>query len=104
VEPTLGKFTIVVDDDIDVRDSFMINWALSFRVQPHKDIFIAPNSSAGRLDPSQAAEDVPQLDPSRVISSKVGIDATRKHRFPPNALPPAEHLQRVRANWKDYGF
>lgn len=104
VDPTLGKFTVIVDDDIDVRDTFMVNWALSFRVQPHKDIFIAPNTSAGRLDPSQAAEDVPQLDPSRVTSSKIGIDATRKHKFPPNALPPAEHLQRVRTNWKEYGF
>lgn len=104
VDPTLGKFTVIVDDDIDVRDPFMINWALSFRVQPQKDILIAPNTSAGRLDPSQAAEEVPQLDPSRVTSSKIGIDATKKHKFPPIALPPADHLQRVRTNWKEYGF
>ncbi len=104
VDPTLGKFTVIVDDDIDVRDPFMINWALSFRVQPQQDIFIAPNTAAGRLDPSQAAEEVPQLDPSRVISSKIGIDATKKHKFPPIALPPAEHLQRVRTNWKEYGI
>ena len=104
VDPTLGKFTVIVDDDIDVRDPFMINWALSFRVQPQQDIFIAPNTAAGRLDPSQAAEEVPQLDPSRVVSSKIGIDATKKHKFPPIALPPAEHLQRVRTNWKEYGI
>jgi UbiD family decarboxylase len=104
VDPTLGKFTVIVDDDIDVRDPFMINWAMSFRVQPEKDIVNAPNTPAMRLDPSQAAEEVPQLDASRVISSKIGIDATRKHKYPPAALPPAEHLQRVRAQWKEYGF
>ena len=104
VDPTLGKFTVVVDDDIDVRDAFMVNWALSFRVQPHKDILIAPNTAALRLDPSQAAEDVPPQDPSRLTSSKIGIDATKKHKFPPTSLPPAEHLQRVRAEWKEYGF
>lgn len=104
VDPTLGKFTVVVDDDIDVRDPFMVNWALSFRVQPQKDSFIAPDTVAGRLDPSQAAEDVPQQDASRRVSSKIGIDATKKHQYPPIALPPAEHLARVRAAWKDYGF
>lgn len=104
VDPTLGKFTVIVDDDIDVRDPFMIDWALSFRVQPHKDILIAPGTPAIRLDPSQAAEDVAQLDASRVTSSKIGIDATKKHKYPPIALPPAEHLAQVRANWKDYGF
>ena len=104
VDPTLGKFTVVVDDDIDVRDAFMVNWALSFRVQPHKDILIAPNTAALRLDPSQAAEEVPPLDVSRLTSSKIGIDATKKHKFPPTSLPPAEHLQRVRAEWKEYGF
>jgi UbiD family decarboxylase len=104
VDPTLGKITVIVDDDVDVRDSFMINWAMSFRVQPHKDIMIVSDTPAIRLDPSQAAEDVPQLDPSRVTSSKIGIDATRKHNYPPIALPPAEHLQQVRAKWKEYGF
>ncbi len=104
VDPTLGKFTVVVDDDIDIRDPFMLNWAMSFRVQPHKDTFIAPNVPAVRLDPSQASEEVPQLDPSRRLSAKLGIDATKKHKYPPVALPPAEHLAAVRANWKDYGF
>jgi 2,5-furandicarboxylate decarboxylase 1 len=104
VDPTLGKITVVVDDDIDVRDAFMVNWAMSFRVQPHKDTFVVDDMPAVRLDPSQAAEDVPQLDESRVTSGKIGIDATMKHKFPPIALPPAEHLQRVRARWDEYGI
>ncbi|GAJ15900.1 unnamed protein product, partial [marine sediment metagenome] len=41
----LGKFTVVVDDDIDIRDSFALEWALSFRVRPHEDIHIIRNTA-----------------------------------------------------------
>jgi len=104
VDPALGKITVVVDDDIDVRDPFQLDWALAWRVQPHKDLAIIPHTPAVRLDPSQAAEDVPQLDPSRRLSSKLGIDATKKHAYPPASLPPAEDLARTRARWAEYGF
>lgn len=102
--PQFGKFTIVVDDDIDVRDPNAVNWALSFRVQPERDVFIMSNAAAVSLDPSQAPADIPQEDRSRRTSSKIGIDATRKHVFPGIALPPKEHLDRVRGQWGSYGF
>ena len=35
-----GKFTVVVDDDIDVRNPFQVEWAMSFRAQPARDTFI----------------------------------------------------------------
>lgn len=102
--PQFGKFTVVVDDDIDVRDSDDVNWALSFRVQPENDAFIMSGTAAVSLDPSQAAVEVRQEESTRRVSSKLGIDATRKHKFPPLALPPREHLARVRQEWKKYGF
>jgi UbiD family decarboxylase len=104
VDPALGKITVVVDDDIDVRDPFQLAWALSWRMQPHEDIVIVPKTPAVRLDPSQAAEDVPQMDRSRRLSSKLAIDATRKHDYAPASLPPAEDLARARARWADYGW
>jgi 3-polyprenyl-4-hydroxybenzoate decarboxylase len=104
VDPALGKITVVVDDDIDVRDPFQLNWALSWRVQPHKDIVIIPNTASVRLDPSQAADEVTQLDPSRRLSSKMGIDATRKHTYPATSLPPDDDLARARTRWAEYGF
>ncbi len=104
VDPALGKITVVTDDDIDVRDPFQLNWALSWRVQPHRDIVVVPRAPAVRLDPSQAAEYVPQMDPARRLSSKLGIDATRKHAYPPASLPPAEDLARVRERWAAYGL
>lgn len=102
--PQFGKMTVVVDDDIDIRDPNMVNWALSFRVQPEKDAFIMAGMPAVQLDPSQARDDVLQQDPSRRVSSKIGIDATRKHAFPGIAMPPKEHLDRVRREWENYGF
>ena len=102
--PQFGKFTVVVDDDIDVRDPDEVNWALSFRVQPESDTFIMSGTAAVSLDPSQAAASVRQEESTRRLSSKIGIDATRKHKFPSLALPPGEHLERVRKDWKKYGF
>jgi UbiD family decarboxylase len=102
--PQFGKFTVVVDEDIDVRDPDDVNWALSFCVQPESDAFIMSGTAAVSLDPSQAAAEVRQESSTRRLSSKIGIDATRKHKYPPMALPPREHLERVRADWSKYGF
>ncbi len=102
--PQFGKFTVVVDEDIDVRDANEVNWAMSFRVQPEADTFIMSGTAAVSLDPSQAAEQVRQEESTRRMSSKLGIDATRKHKYPPLALPPREHLARVRSEWKKYGL
>jgi len=102
--PQFGKLTVVVDDDIDIRDPNLVNWAISFRMQPEKDAFILSGTAAVQLDPSQAREDVLQQDPTRRLSSKIGIDATRKHAYPAVAVPPLEHLDRVRNEWKNYGF
>ena len=99
-----GKVTVVVDDDIDVRDPFQVEWALAFRMQPAQDVRIFEGTEALTLDPSQAPPDVPAEDPRRRVSSRVGIDATKKHAFPALAVPPAEHLARVDAQWERYGI
>ena len=99
-----GKFIIVVDEDVDIQDHCQVEWAMSFHVQPAKDIEIIQDVQAVALDPSQAPADVPQEDESRKTSSKVIIDATRKHSFPARALPPEEHLRRVDNQWAKYGL
>ena len=102
--PQFGKITVVVDDDIDIRSPDAINWAISFRMQPERDAFIMTSMPAVQLDPSQASEEVIQQDPTRRVSSKIGIDATRKHSYPGLAVPPKEHLEYVRERWEGYGF
>ena len=82
--------TIVNDvDDIDVRDTFALNWAISFRIQPAHDVYVERDTLAVNLDPSQAPPGVPSTDRALLIGSKLGIDATRKFAYPATALPPA---------------
>ena len=102
--PAYGKIMILVDDDIDVHDHAQVEWAVSFRMQPDRDVEILRGTQAVGLDPSQAPPDVPQEDISRSIGSKLVIKATRKHAFPPLSLPPEEHLRRVDAEWEKYGL
>ncbi len=77
-----GKFIVVVDEDVDVRDHFQVEWAMSFHVQPERDIDLVRGVNAIPLDPYQAPPEVAQEDPSRWVSSKAIIDATRKHTSP----------------------
>jgi len=56
------------------------------------------------LDPSQPWKDGKTVLPTEQVSSKVGIDATKKHSFPHLAVPPREHLERVDAQWERYGI
>ena len=99
-----GKITIVVDDDIDIRDPFQVNWALSFRMQPAEDIHIVRGIDPITLDPSQPLKDGKKVPSPEQVSSKVGIDATRKHPFPAPSVPPKEHLEKVAAAWARYGI
>ena len=98
------KFTIVVDEDIDVRNSFQVEWAMSFHSQPARDSFTVSGVVPSGVDPSTAAADVPQHDPRRRAGSKILIDATRKHSYPPAARVPREYIEAAQKKWKEYGF
>ena len=63
------KFVIVTDDDVNVRDWKEVIWALTTRVDPRRDTFIADHTPIDYLD---FASPVPGL------GSKMGIDATNK--------------------------
>jgi len=62
------KLVIVVDDDIDPRDPFQVEWAMAFGMQGDQDILIIPRGIGNALDPSC---------PEPRVSALVGIDATR---------------------------
>lgn len=99
--PSVIKWIIVTDDDIDIRDPFMREWAMSWRVEPIKDIHFIPNTSSLLLDPSPAPPEVPLWDRR---SSKVCVDATKKWQYPPIALPGEKYLRRVEDRWAEYGL
>lgn len=104
IAPMLGKVVILVDDDIDIRDHAQVEWAVSFRMRPDRDVEVIRNIRAVGLDPSLAPPEVPQDSPLRNLGSKLVINATRKHAFPPLSMPPAEHLKRVDEQWAKYGL
>ena len=101
-EPMLGKLTIVVDDDVDIRDEFMLFWALSWTVQPERDSYLATGTMPVLLDPSQ--HDAPAARGTPGLSSKLGLDATRKRPYPPRSGATAAQLATVDARWADYGL
>ena len=66
------QVVIVVDPDIDVQNSEQVEWAVSFRSQPARDVIVVNGLGAGPLDPS-IDESIP-LD--QRTGSALGIDAT----------------------------
>jgi len=102
--PLLGKITVIVDDDIDIRNSDEVDWALSYRMQPDQDLHVVRNCQPVNLDPSAIPYTDPRGGPPRKIASKVGIDATKKFPYPARSVPPREHLEIVSRRWQEYGF
>lgn len=66
------KTVIVVNPDIDVQNPDQVEWAVSFRMQPHEDVIIVDNTPAGPLDPC-ILDTVPL---NARVASSIGIDAT----------------------------
>ena len=61
------KQVTVVDDDIDIRNPTDVEWALSTRMQPDRDLIIIPRLACSTLDPSV---------PKPRSTAGWGIDAT----------------------------
>jgi 4-hydroxy-3-polyprenylbenzoate decarboxylase len=101
-----SKWIIVVDGDIDVFNWEQVDWALSTRVQPHRDIVVTDNWRTGvTLDPS--IEPALRANWVDVRTSKIGIDATTQNKgfeWAPPVTPDATRLETVRAQWAQYGI
>jgi len=78
------KHAVVVDTDIDVYNSEMVEWAIATRFQASEDLLVIPQARGSTLDPS--------ADQETGITTKVGVDATRplnkpKEKFEPGRIP-----------------
>jgi 4-hydroxy-3-polyprenylbenzoate decarboxylase len=105
-DPNLGKIVIAVDEDIDPDDPDAVNWALSFRMQPHRDTQVITHKYAA-LDPSAAPPGAPTEEarfPSPSGCSSLLIDATRQWPYPPVALPKREYMERAKKIWEELGL
>ncbi|HLB29741.1 MAG TPA: UbiD family decarboxylase, partial [Dehalococcoidia bacterium] len=94
----IGRFTVVVDEDIDVTDLDEVLWAMCTRVDPDKDIQILKECSSSPLDPM-----VPPERKGNATSARVVIDATRPYewrdRFPEVVASSPELKQQVLDRW-----
>jgi UbiD family decarboxylase len=102
MDPT-SKMIIVVDEDIDPKDPDMVMWALSFAMQPHRDVEII-TGRVPLLDPSAHSlmtgpED--RFYPPPVGCSGLLIDATRKGPFPPVGLPKKSYMENALKIWQE---
>lgn len=101
------KFVYIVDDDVDIRDPETLNWVLSSRVDPARDIQIKDETSTFMADPSTmsraASEGRPMTSPPYTSSLTV-IDATIKCRVPEISLPGAKLMDLTRARWAETGL
>lgn len=103
----IGKFTIVVDTDIDPSDLESVIWALSTRVQPHRDTDVqkhrmTANEPSGSPPTSNKFE---RMYPGEEGSSVILIDATRPSwEYPPTSLPKQEYMERAIELWEELDF
>ncbi|HKZ50543.1 MAG TPA: UbiD family decarboxylase, partial [Dehalococcoidia bacterium] len=93
-----GRYTVVVDEDIDVTDMDEVLWAMCTRVDPDRDIDLLHHSTSGPLDPM-----VPPERKAFPTICRVVIDATRPYewrdRFPEVVASSPELKQQVLGRW-----
>lgn len=99
----VGKVLVVVDEDIDARDPDSVNWALSFRMQPHRNVKIVDGGTMG-LDPSVVPPEE-WVDTRGALAKKgrasvLCIDATLPWPYKPISLPGREFMEKALEIWK----
>jgi 4-hydroxy-3-polyprenylbenzoate decarboxylase len=93
----LGRYVIVVDDDIDITKSDDVIWAVCSRSDPARSIEILRRCWSGPLDPAIPREE-------KGFNSRALIDATRPYewqdKFPSVSGHGADLKDRVRRKWQ----
>jgi len=95
----LGRYVVVVDDDVDITNSEEFIWALSSRSDPAESIEIVRRAWSGPLDPRIARDQVGH-------SSRAVIDATRpyewREKFPKVSGASRELKDKVAREWRAF--
>ena len=93
------KWIVVTDEDVNVRDPFVREWVLAFRVRPEKDIHVTPEVAAMTLDPSATQIQICH----RAIEPAVSFLLTRQKNmrvFPKSRFRPRNISSKRRSNGK----
>jgi UbiD family decarboxylase len=91
------KHAVVVDSGINVFDVSDVEWALATRFQGSEDLIVVRNVRGSTLDPS--------ADQDRLLTSKVGFDATRplskpKEKFERAKIPVDDDTEKLAQRFK----
>jgi UbiD family decarboxylase len=100
---SFAKICIAVDEDIDIQDPAMINWAICFNVRPDEDVMIAKGKSPG-LDPSTHPPSKESLEVRMASTSALLINAVRPWPYTPVSLPRKEFMEKSKAIWEELGL
>jgi len=110
------KNVMVVEEDIDIRDSVALDWAMAFRVNAGEGQLLTFGPTFGSpLDPSTPREQANVLKYGTAKWTRVLIDATRNwefernpgwgaRRFPPINKIPVELERKIRKRWAEYNL
>lgn len=105
----IGRYTIVVDEDVDPSDLGDVIWAIATRTDPERSIEVIRRSRSSSADPAIAPEKKEQgHNPSDTFTSKAIIDACWPYEWKDRAYPVAQISQELRSalleKWGDRLF
>lgn len=96
-----GKFTVVVDDDIDITNPYDVIWAISTRCYVREGIDLVKGVWASVCEPALPPED---RSPKGYLSDRVLIDACRPYKwmdqFPKVNAYTKEFKDEIEKKWK----
>ena len=94
----LGRYVVVVDDDVDITNLNEVVWAMCTRSNPEESIDIIRRTWSGPLDPIIPRD-------KKGLNSRAIIDATRpfewKDQFPAVSQIDKKTHDQVSGKWKD---
>lgn len=109
--PAFSKIVVAVDQDINPWNANMVNWAITYRCQPHRDIKIkkipVPDSQDYSVRPPEGDTVVTafKTEPEEMPEGSVLlIDTTMKWPYPPLSLPPKEYMDEAINIWQKLGL
>ncbi|MBI4332661.1 MAG: UbiD family decarboxylase [Chloroflexi bacterium] len=105
--PNVGKYTVVVEDDIDPSNLEEVVWAITTRAMPKDSIQILERCRSGSSDTTIPVKEKKQyqIAPKPLYSSRVVIDACRplesKNEWYPIAGISPQLREQIFEKWKD---
>jgi UbiD family decarboxylase len=95
-----AKVCVAVDEDVDIHDPAMINWAICYNMRPDEDVAIVKGKMPG-LDPSTYPPGMETEEKRPGSTSALLINAVRPWPYMPVSLPRKEFMERAKQIWEE---